>query len=83
MAPPPPPHQICMCGKERVYCEKMRKTCVDLALAERTVAVISATRGRGVGIPPVATEGVRKAMKIKEMEGAPLDDDGEDELVTD
>jgi hypothetical protein len=38
---------------------------------------------RGGGIPPVATERVRKAMKIKEMEGAPLDDDGEDELVTD
>jgi hypothetical protein len=28
-------------------------------------------------------ERVRKTRKIKEMEGAPLDDDGEDELVTD
>jgi hypothetical protein len=42
-----------MCGKQSSYCEKMRKTCVDLALVERTVAVISATRGRGVGIPPL------------------------------
>jgi hypothetical protein len=33
--------------------------------------------------PPVAVESVRRAMKIKEMRGAPLDDEGDEWLASD